>query len=174
MNKKKLEVLTLAFCVGLIPSLWASFHSLINVNLFWPGLAAAAIYVAAGAQVKNAPKICIGQVLGTLWGVILLYSINFSIVHHYNVAVIAFAASFILGVMAVLITHAGIQLLSHLPSLLCGWAISAGVLGEIPLAKWGFVPVDIILSLLCGVLLVGCVISLFHGTLMKTLVKESK
>lgn len=174
MNEKKLEVIILALCVGLIPSLWASFHSLIAVNLFWPGLAAASIYVACGAQIKNAPKICVGQILGALWGIILLYAVNFSIANHYNVAVVAFAASFILGVAAVLITHAGISILSHLPSLLCGWAISAGVLGEIPFTKWGMVPLDIILSLLCGVLLVGCVISLLHGNLMKLLIKESK
>ncbi|MGE5626897.1 MAG: NAD(P)H-dependent oxidoreductase [Solirubrobacterales bacterium] len=161
------EMIFLALSVGIFVPIWCTFHSFIGINIVWAAFASAAIYFAAGHKLNDAINVAVGHVMGLGWGIaffILLSRVEFKT---YNSDVVLFVVLFMLGVLSVIVTHLGIKLISHLPSLFCGWAVAVGILGNISIKNWGNTPLDILFSLLIGVFFLGIGISQFQQLLLK-------
>lgn len=169
MNNKNLikQIISLAICVGLIVPLWGTFHTLIGIKAAWPAFASAALFFAAGHKLKESINVAIGHILGVGWGIAMLTLVSRPEFAKYDGRLISFCVLCLLGVLAVLVTHMGVKLFSHLPSLFCGWAITVGVLGGVKVDSWGNAPVDMMFSILAGIFIIGVGISQLQGLLMK-------
>ena len=75
-KEKKLNTLTLALGIALLPPLWAVFAPHIGISTGAVALICAGLFVANGNQYHQAPKICIGFLLGDCWAVLALFLMN--------------------------------------------------------------------------------------------------
>ena len=161
------ETLALLLSVGLVVPIWGTFHSVICIETTWPAFASSALFFAANSTIKDSGHIAFGHVIGVAWGVIFLNILNLPKLQLYNSNLVLFIKLSALGMLAVVVTNIGFPFLSHLPSLFSGWAITVGGLGNIALENWGSMPVDILLSTLAGVVIIGIGISFIQALLLK-------
>lgn len=164
---KEKEILTLALSVGIMVPIWGTFHSMIGIGMTWPAFASAALFFAANCKIKDSINISFGHAIGVMWGIIFLNIVNAPQLSQYNNQVILFVTLCVLGILAVFVTNIGFKLLSHLPSLFSGWAITVGGLGNITLTNWGSTPLDILLSIMAGIFIVGLGILKVQSCLLK-------
>lgn len=167
-NKLKVkEVLTLLLSVGIIVPIWGTFHSLIGIEMTWPAFASSALFFAANCKIEDSMNIAFGHAVGVVWGMMFLNILNFTGFAQYDSQVVLFITLCILGMLAVFVTSIGFKLLSHLPSLFSGWAITVGALGSTSLVNWGNQPLDVLLSTAAGIFIVGVGISKIQSYLLK-------
>lgn len=167
MNNKIKDISLLALCVGFLVPIWGVFHGDIGIKNGWAGFASAALFFAAGHKLKESANIAAGHLMGVGWGLSMFFLLNNASLQHYDSKISFFCILCFLGILAVIITHLGINLISHLPSVFCGWAITVGSLGGVPVKDWGMQPLDIILALLAGIFILGVGISQMHIFLAK-------
>jgi len=169
MDKKEeiKKVLFLVLSVGLIVPIWGTFHGLIGIKTAWVAFVSAAVFFTAGHKLKDSPAIVAGHIMGLGWGIALITLLNRTEFQQYDKMLVSLVVLCVLGVSAVIVTHLNISLISHLPSLFCGWAVTLGVLGGIPPKNWSNLPFDLLLSFVAGVFIVGAGISQLHSLLIR-------
>jgi multimeric flavodoxin WrbA len=149
------ETAALAASVGMVVPLWGTFHANIGITLAWPAFVSAALFFAMGHRVKDAPGVIVGNLLGVGWGLLFFNLLAVLSSAGWPSLSVPLATLGLLGLAAVLITHLGISMLSHLPSLFSGWAVAVGVLGAIQSQDYLSMALDAGLSLVAGVLALG-------------------
>jgi multimeric flavodoxin WrbA len=168
INKNKVKQnLLLALSVGIIVPLWGTYHSYIGIKIGWVAYVSAAIFFAAGHKLNDSIKIIIGHIIGFGWGVSLCFILSYSKLRCFDGNLILLGTLCLLGILAVVITHIGVNFLSHLPSLFCGWAITVGVMGGVSFQNWNSLPFEVLLSLISGVIFIGISISQFNNLLIR-------
>ncbi len=160
------QVLLLMLSVGIVVPLWGTFHSFIGVKTGWPAFVAAALFFAFGHKIKDSIPVSIGHLMGVGWGMAFLFLLSRPEFHRFNPLGVTFLALMSLGFLAVLVTHLGVALIASLPSLFCGWAVTVGTLGGLPVSNWGWLPLDTAASLLCGIFILGVGIPQLHSFLV--------
>jgi len=156
------KIVLLALCVGIFVSLWGTTHQYMGIVLAWPAFISAAVFFAAGHQLKDSFKVAIGHIIGLLWGISFLCLLKFSPFGVVDPQILLFLVLASLGFLAVIITHVGIDLFSHIPSLFSGWAITVAVLGGKNIALCGMDIIQIGLSMIMGIFFIGVGISQSH------------
>lgn len=164
--KNPKEALTLAAAVGFFVSLWGTFHATIGIKLAWPAFVSAAVFFAAGHQFKDALKIIAGHATGVFWGILFFKFIDQLIARQLPSLLVPLIVLSVLSIAAVLITHLGIGVLSHLPSLFSGWAVSVGTLSGLSPDQFLPVTLDTLLSLQIGIVFLGVGIPFLHNTML--------
>lgn len=161
----KKENLSLIISLALIVPIWGTFYGLIGIQNSWPAFASAAVFFASEKGVKGSWKIGINHVIGVLWGVIFLKFVDVNIFSARYLS--TYIPLLILTVLAVLVIR--IKWFDHLPSLFSGWAITVGVLGNMPINEWNLLPIDTVVSILGGVFFIGFLVSVIQGYLNKVI-----
>ncbi len=161
--KHRSELFSLAFCVALLPPIWAVLAPHINVETGAVALICAGLYAARGNKREEAVKITIGFLLGDLWAVLALKFIN--IVHWQQDAEL-FLTLFIMGGLAVLISGIFNKWI-FTPSWLCGWAIGLTVLNKVGMDEIILYVCQIAVSMVVGVWYVGVLLDIIQKRLWK-------
>ncbi|AKA72151.1 DUF1097 domain-containing protein [Clostridium scatologenes] len=167
MNEKKLNVLTLALGIALLPPIWAVISPYLGVTTGAVALICAGIFVANGNKVEDGAKISIGFLLGDLWGCIALEAMDMV---KLNQNIELFCALFILGGLAVIISSTKLEKIIFLPAWLAGWAITLLIMAPLNM-NWGTLPIQIGVSMLMGVWYVGVGVLDFQNLLI-TIIKK--
>lgn len=167
MNEKKLNVLTLALGIALLPPIWAVISPYFGITTGAVALICAGIFVANGNRVEDGVKISIGFLLGDLWGCIALKAMDMV---KLNENIELFCALFILGGLAVIIASTKLEKIIFLPAWLSGWAITLLIMAPSNM-NWGTLPVQIGISMLIGVWYVGVGVLKFQNLLITTMKK---
>lgn len=163
MKNKRVEILTLSFCIAFFPPLWAVLAPYINISTGAVALICAGLYVANGNKAKDALKISIGFLLGDLWAVIALKMMSLV---NLPESIVTFITLFILGGLAVIIS-AKFSRIIYCPSWLCGWAIGLTIMAPLGIEKIGTYPYEIGASMLVGVWYIGLLLDIIQKRLMK-------
>ena len=165
-NKFK-TIFALILSVGIFVPIWGTFHSFVGIQNAWAAFASAALFFATGHKIKESIKITVSHAIGLVWGLLLFILMGHPVFQSLNPLLTSVLVLGGLGILAVIITNLGENIFSHLPSLFCGWAVTVGSLGGVPVSGWGHQPVDILLSLIAGVIFLGIGISQFQALLCK-------
>ncbi|NMM64603.1 DUF1097 domain-containing protein [Clostridium sp. P21] len=167
MNERKLNVLTLALGIALLPPIWAVISPYFGITTGSVALICAGIFVANGNKVEDEVKISIGFFLGDLWGCIGLKAMDMV---KLNENIELFCALFILGGLAVIIASTKLEKIIFLPAWLAGWAITLLIMAPLNM-NWGTLPVQILISMLMGVWYVGVGVLKFQNFLIALIKK---
>ncbi len=101
MMRNKPETLTLAFCIALLPPLWAVAAPYIGVTTGAVALICAGLCAANGDKAADAPKISVGFLLGDFWAwLALVVMAKLSL----NPDLELFLTLFVMGGLAVIIS----------------------------------------------------------------------
>lgn len=149
---KLIEILTLAIGIALLPPLWAVLSPYMGISVGAVALVCAALFVANGNKVEDSVKICLGYIIGLVWGIIALDTIS---VINFNKDIVQFLVLFVLGGLAVILSSTVMKKIVYLPSWLCGWALSLGMLGGLPKEQWITMEIQIAISMVTGVIYIG-------------------
>ncbi|OOM75937.1 hypothetical protein CLPUN_29740 [Clostridium puniceum] len=160
------KVITLAMGIGLLPPIWAVLSPFLGIKVGGVALVCAALFVANGNKIQDIIKISVGFAISVAWGCIASYIIN---VLPWNKSINVFITLCSMGVIAVLIASSRLKKIIYLPSWLCGWAITLGILGELPMGAWGNIPMAILVSMIVGVVYVGAGVLVFGNFINKLL-----
>lgn len=163
-----IKMLMLALSVSIFVPIWGTFHAYIGINNAWVAFVSAAVFFAAGHNIREVVKVSLSHILGMFWGLAVLYIIDASLLN-INVILYMFIVLAIFGFASVLITNIGISLVSHTPSLFAGWAVAFVVFDGMPISEWKGSCLDVGLALVIGVWFVGVGISQFQMLLIKVL-----
>ncbi|WPC43018.1 DUF1097 domain-containing protein [Clostridium sp. JS66] len=167
MNERKLNVLTLALGIALLPPIWAVISPYFGITTGAVALICAGIFLANGNRVEDGVKISIGFLLGDLWGCIALKAMDMV---KLNENIELFCALFILGGLAVIIASTKLEKIIFLPAWLSGWAITLLLMAPLNM-NWGTLPIQIGISMLMGVWYVGIGVLKFQNLLI-TMIKK--
>lgn len=167
MSDKKLNILTLAFGIALLPPIWAVLSPYAGITKGAVALICAGLYVANGNKKEDALKITIGFLLGDLWAVIAIWVME---TLQFNPNVELYLTLFILGGLAVLIGE-NIPKYIFTPAWLCGWAIGLTIMGPLSIDSLGTLPIQIGASMIAGVIYVGIGVDAFQKFIIKTIKK---
>lgn len=165
---KKLNMLSLAFGIALLPPVWAVAAPYIGVTTGGAALICAGLYVANGNRRQDAFKIAAGFLLGDLWAVLAIWIME---VLPWNPDLELYATLFILGLFAVLIGETFSKAI-FTPAWLCGWAIGLTIMGPLKPAQLGTIPIQIAAAMLVGVVYVGIGVDAFQKLLVRCLSKK--
>lgn len=166
-EKLNAETLTLAFCVALLPPIWAVLAPHIHVSTGAVALICAGMYVLGGNDRHNAVPLTAGFLLGDLWAYLALKIMDLL---SRNEDLELFLTLFIMGGLAVLLSALCPRLISC-PAWLCGWAVGLTILTPIGIENIGTTPFEIAVSMLAGVWYVGLFLDLVQKKLLKFLKK---
>lgn len=169
-NLKKINMLTLAFGIALLPPLWAVLAPVIGVTTGAVALICAGLYVTNGNKREDAFKISAGFIMGDIWAVIAV-AVMEKISLNPNVEL--YITLFIMGGLAVII---GESLGKYIftPSWLCGWAIGLTIMGPMNLDALGTLPIQIGAAMIAGVVYVGIGVDAFQRMLVNKIAKKSE
>lgn len=160
-------LLILGFLIGFLPTVWGIVATAAGVKTGTVALIAAGIFAANGNKYEDAIKVILGFWLGDLWSVLTVLMMG-------NIGINPIAANFIvfipMAMIAVAIGAIGNKIF-YLPSILVGWAIGLTFIGT-PGAKIGTYPIQVAISELVGVLVVGIGVDLIQKSLVKPFVKK--
>lgn len=151
MMKKMSDILSLAFCVALLPPIWAVLAPHINIKTGAVALICAGLFVANGNRKQNALKITIGFLCGDIWAVIAL---KFMDLVNWQEDLELFITLFVLGGLAVILSGLFNRWI-YTASWLCGWAIGLTILSEINRTEMFSCFIQIAISMIVGVWYVG-------------------
>ena len=161
-KRKRLKILTLAFCIGFMPPIWALLAPALGIDTGSVALICAGLYVANGNKRKDTLKICTGFLLGDIWAYLALWVME---TLQLNPNVELYLTLFILGCLAVIIGESFDRVI-FTPAWLCGWAIGLTVMGPVEINQLGSLPVQIGFAMLAGVIYVGVGVDAFHRFLI--------
>lgn len=162
MMRNKPETLTLAFCIALLPPLWAVAAPYIGVTTGAVALICAGLCAANGDKAADAPKISAGFLLGDFWAWLALVVMDKL---PLNPDLELFLTLFVMGGLAVIISGFCPRWI-FCPAWLCGWAIGLTILSPVGLADLGSLPVQIGAAMLAGVWYVGVFLNIVRGRLL--------
>lgn len=162
---KKIKILTLAFCIGSMPPIWALLAPVMGVKTGSVALICAGLYVASGNKRQDTFKICTGFLLGDMWAFFAVWVME---TLQWNPNIELYVTLFIMGCLAVIIGETFARVI-FTPSWLCGWAIGLTVMGPMKMDQLGSLPVQIGIAMLVGVIYVGVGVDAFHKFLMRKL-----
>lgn len=168
-KEKRLNTLTLAFGIALMPPLWAVISPYFGVTTGAVALICAGLYVANGNQIKNALPISLGFLMGDIWAVTALKTMD---IMQFNADAELYVTLFVLGALAVIIGTL-LEKFIFVPSWLCGWAIGLTIMAPVGIEEIETLPVQIGVAMLAGVWYVGVGVDLFQKFLLKILKKKS-
>lgn len=165
---KRINMLTLAFGIALLPPIWAVLAPFIGVGTGAVALICAGLYVTNGNKREDAFKIGAAFLLGDIWAVIALWIMERA-PFHPNVEL--YITLFVMGGLAVII---GETLGKYIftPAWLCGWAIGLTIMGPMKLEELGTLPVQIGAAMIAGVVYVGIGVDAFQKMLVCKLTKN--
>jgi len=166
-KRKRLKILTLAFCIGFMPPIWALLAPALGIDTGSVALICAGLYVANGNKRKDTLKICTGFLLGDIWAYLALWVME---TLQLNPNVELYLTLFILGCLAVIIGESFDRVI-FTPAWLCGWAIGLTVMGPVEINQLGSLPVQIGFAMLAGVIYVGVGVDAFHRFLIYKFIK---
>lgn len=166
-QRKKIQMLTLAFGIAFMPPIWAVLAPYIGVSTGAVALICAGLFVANGNKRENALKIAVGFLLGDLWAVIAVWAME---TMQMNPDLELYMTLFVMGGLAVLIGESAPKVI-FTPSWLCGWAIGLTIMGPMKIAELGTLPIQIAAAMLVGVLYVGVGVDAFQRALIRKLTK---
>lgn len=169
MMKKK-ETLTLALCIALLPPIWAVAAPYIGVTTGAVSLICAGLCAANGDKRENALPISIGFLLGDLWAVCALFTMEKL---QWNPDAELFTILFILGGAAVLLSSLAPKWI-FCPAWLCGWAIELTVLPGHSWAQVLGLSVQVAAAMLVGVWYVGVFLNIVQKKLLHLFDKKKK
>lgn len=149
--KIKKDAWSLAFCIALLPPIWAVLAPYIHVYTGAVALICAGVYVANGNKASDAVKISIGFLLGDFWAVSALTVMEWM---KWNADLELFVTLFVFGGLAVLISSV-LSRWIYCPAWLCGWAIGLTILSPLGYEQIGSYPLQIAVAMLVGVWYVG-------------------
>ncbi len=167
MSEKTMGKLTLAFGIALLPPIWAVLSPYMGVTTGAVALICAGLYVTNGNKISDALKITIGFLLGDLWAVIAVTVMEKM---NLNPNLELYLTLFVMGGLAVLIGES-IPKFIFTPAWLCGWAIGLTIMGPLPVAEIGTLPIQIGAAMIAGVVYVGIGVDAFQKLLMRMLKK---
>lgn len=162
MERKK-ETWSLAFCIALLPPIWAVFAPYIHVTTGAVALICAGVYVANGNKTADAVKISVGFLLGDFWAVGALTVMERM---KWNPDLELFVTLFVFGGLAVLISSA-VPKWIYCPSWLCGWAIGLTIMSPLGYENIGSYPIQIAVAMLAGVWYVGVLLDKVQKKIMQ-------
>lgn len=160
---KKAETLTLAFCIALLPPLWAVAAPYLGVTTGAVALICAGLCAANGDKAADAPKISVGFLLGDFWAWLALVLMDGM---PLNPDLEVFLTLFVLGGLAVIVSGFAPRWI-FCPAWLCGWAIGLTVMTPVGLAGLGTLPVQIGAAMLVGVWYVGVFLNIVRDKLLR-------
>ncbi|MCP4023391.1 MAG: DUF1097 domain-containing protein [Desulfobacteraceae bacterium] len=158
------ETVLLAISVCILVTIWGTFHAKIGITLAWPAFVSAALFFAMGHHSKDAFKVITGHVAGIGWGILFFNLIAALAARDLNALLIPVITLSVLSTSAVILTHLGLDILSHLPSLFSGWAVTVGTLSGVSLAdeKFNIIALDTLASIILGIVFLGMGIPFLH------------
>lgn len=168
-QRKKIQMLTLAFGIAFMPPIWAVLAPYIGVSTGAVALICAGLFVANDNKRENALKIAVGFLLGDLWAVIAVWVME---TMQMNPDLELYMTLFVMGGLAVLIGESAPKVI-FTPSWLCGWAIGLTIMGPMKIAELGTLPIQIAAAMLVGVLYVGVGVDAFQRALIRRLLSGS-
>lgn len=154
---------SLAFCIALLPPIWAVLANHIHVSTGAVALICAGVYVANGNKAADALKISIGFLLGDFWAVSALTVMEWM---KWNADLELFVTLFVFGGLAVLISSV-LPGWIYCPSWLCGWAIGLTILTPLGYDNIGSYPIQIGAAMLAGVWYVGVLLDKVQKKIMQ-------
>lgn len=160
---KKAETLTLAFCIALLPPIWAVAAPHLNITTGAVALICAGLCAANGDQLPDAPRISIGFLLGDVWACLAIWIMD---VLSWNPELELFCTLFLLGGLAVLLSSLAPRWI-FCPAWLCGWAIGLTIMAAGGLDGIGTLPFEIGAAMLVGVWYVGVFLNLVQTRLLR-------
>lgn len=165
MTEKKINTLTLACGIAILPPLWAVLAPYIGVSTGAVALICAGVYVTNGNKKKDAFKISVGFLLGDLWAVLAVWIME-KLPFHPNVEL--YITLFVLGGLAVIIGDSFSKYI-FTASWLCGWAIGLTIMGAMQVKELGTLPIQIGAAMIVGVVYVGIGVDAFQKFLIRVL-----
>lgn len=159
----KAETLTLAFCIALLPPLWAVAAPYVGITTGAVALICAGLCAANGDKAADAPKISAGFLLGDFWAWLALVAMDKM---PLNPDFEVFLTLFVMGGLAVIVSGLFPRWI-FCPAWLCGWAIGLTVMTPVGLANLGTLPVQIGAAMLAGVWYVGVFLNIVRGKLLR-------
>ncbi|MDD6442342.1 MAG: DUF1097 domain-containing protein [bacterium] len=165
---RKINMLTLAFGIALLPPIWAVLAPVIGVSTGAVALICAGLYVTNGNKREDAFKISAGFLLGDLWAVIAV-AVMEKLTWNPNVEL--YLTLFVMGGLAVIIGESFGKYI-FTPSWLCGWAIGLTIMGPMSLNEIGMLPIQIGVAMIAGVVYVGIGVDAFQKFLVNKLTKK--
>ncbi len=169
-KRKRVNMLTLAFGIAFMPPIWAVLSPYLGVSTGAVALICAGLYVANGNKRKDALKIAVGFLCGDLWAVLAVWIME-TLPLHPNVEL--YCTLFVLGGLAVLIGES-LPKWIFVPSWLCGWAIGLTIMGPLPVAELGSLPIQIGVAMIAGVVYVGIGVDALQKWLVRKIFPESR
>lgn len=168
MKEKKINILTLALGIALLPPIWAVLAPNFGVTTGAVALICAGIYVTNGNEISDAIKITLGFLCGDIWAVLAIFIMEKL---SLNPNLELFGTLFLLGGIAVLIGE-NIPKYIFTPAWLCGWAIGLTVMGTYSVEELGTLPIQIGVAMIVGVVYVGIGVDAFQKGLVKCFRKK--
>ena len=163
MSEKKLNILTLAFGIAFLPPIWAVLSPYVGITTGAVALICAGLYVTNGNKVSDALKITLGFLCGDCWAVLAVFIMD-KLTLNPNLEL--FGTLFVLGGLAVIIGE-NVPKYIFTPAWLCGWAIGLTIMGQLPLAELGTLPIQIGAAMIAGVVYVGIGVDAFQKKLIQ-------
>ena len=167
---KRWDNWTLAFCIALLPPLWAVLAPHINISTGAVALICAGVYVANGNKVSDAVKISIGFLLGDFWAWAALHIMD---IMPWNADLELFITLFVMGGLAVIISG----LLSkwiYCPAWLCGWAIGLTIMAPMGMEGMKGYPWQIGAAMLAGVWYVGALLDKVQKMMLRWIARKNQ
>lgn len=160
--EKKINMLTLALGIAVLPPVWAVAAPYLGVEVGAVALICAGLYVANGNKRKDAFRITAGFLAGDVWAVAAICVMEVLPLHP-NLEL--YLTLFLLGGLAVLIGET-LPTVFYTPSWLCGWAIGLTVMGPMKMSELGMLPIQIGAAMAVGVFYVGVGVDAFQKFLI--------
>lgn len=164
-QRKKINMLTLAFGIAFMPPIWAVLAPVIGVGTGSVALICAGLFVANGNKRQDTFKICMGFLMGDIWAFTAVWVME---TLQWNPNVELYLTLFIMGGLAVIIGETFSRMI-FTPAWLCGWAIGLTIMGPMKMDQLGSLPVQIGIAMLVGVIYVGVGVDAFQGMLVRRL-----
>ena len=164
---RRINKLTLALGIALMPPIWAVLSSHIGVTTGAVALICAGLFVANGNKRGDAFRISVGFLLGDVWAFTAVWIMEKL---SFNPDAELYVTLFVMGGLAVLIGETLLRFI-YTPSWLCGWAIGLTIMGPMKVADIGTLPLQIGAAMLAGVIYVGVGVDAFQRFLVKRLTK---
>lgn len=160
--RNKAETLTLAFCIALLPPIWAVAAPYVGVTTGAVALICAGLCAANGDKAADAPRISAGFLLGDFWAWLALVVMDKMTL---NPDFEVFITLFVMGGLAVILSGFFPKWI-FCPAWLCGWAIGLTIMTPVGLAGIGTLPVQIGAAMLAGVWYVGVILNIVQDKLL--------
>lgn len=162
MIEKIKDALPTAIAIALLPPLWAVISSCAGIEFGWVALACGGIYVAAGDDIKKAPSISLGFIMGCVWGYLADKCMQIQLL---DANLTVFLVLCIMGFLCVIISFTILDNKVYLPAWLASWAVALGIFGQASHEHVLGTFVKLLIAMLAGVWYIGAFNNYFQRCL---------